>query len=621
MSDTVRWGILGAGSIAKRFAASLAGEPRGTLVAASGRTPAHVEAFASEFRCDACADHDALLARDDVDAVYVALPASMHAEWSVKALEAGKAVLCEKPAALTAAEFSRVAQAAVDHDRLYVEAMKPRFTPLYQKVRGLVVDGLIGEVGSVAFTLRRTIEHGDGHWYNDPVGGGAALDLGIYGAAWADEYAGGAISVSACSHTYRDEVDRADRCELTLGDVACTVDVSADAADDSRVTISGSLGSIEVLEVTRPERAVLLRDGADDELVECPLPGDDFSAEIASFTDSLLSGAQESPVMPLADSLRCARIVDAMASGYDRYAVAEALGAELGEDCVALGEPMAAHTTFHLGGPADVFVTPRGAGGLASCLRVLREHGAPHLILGKGSDLLVSDAGCRGVVVDVTRGLDDVSHDGCRVTCQAGVSLPEASEMAAALSLTGLEFACGIPGTVGGAVFMNAGAYDGCIADVLESCECVFPDGHTETVAAADLALGYRTSRVRTDGLTVVSATFLLAPGNADAIRSKMDDLTERRTSKQPLELGSAGSTFKRPEGHFAGKLIGDAGLKGYTVGGAAVSEKHAGFVVNLGGATAADVAAVIAHVRETVRERFGVELEPEVRFVGPFSS
>ncbi len=621
MSDTVRWGVLGAGAIAKRFAASLKNEPRATLVAASGRTAAHVEAFASAYGCDACESHDALLARDDVDAVYVAVPASSHAEWSIKALRCGKAVLCEKPAALTAAEFSQVAQAALDHDRLFVEAMKPRFTPLYQKVRSLVADGAIGEVGSVTFSLKRSIDCPEGHWYADPVGGGAALDLGIYGAAWADEYARGDISVKRCSHTYRNEVDRADECALVLGDVACTIDVSADSGDESQVKIAGSLGSIEVEQVTRPERAVLRRPGAPDELVEYPLPGDDFSAEIASFTDTLLSGAQESDVMPLADSLRCARIVDAMASGYDRYAVAEALGAELGEDCVTLGEPMAAHTTFHLGGPADVYVTPQGAHGLTTCLRQLREHGAPFFILGNGSDLLVSDAGYRGVVVDVSRGLTDVSHDGCRVTCQAGVSLAEASEMAAALSLTGLEFACGIPGTVGGAVFMNAGAYDGCIADVLETCECVFGDGHTETLAASDLALGYRTSRVRTDGLTVVSATFLLAPGDADAIRTKMEDLNERRASKQPLELGSAGSTFKRPEGHFAGKLIGDAGLKGYTVGGAAVSEKHAGFVVNLGNATAADVAAVIAHVQKTVKDRFGVELEPEVRFVGPFSS
>jgi UDP-N-acetylmuramate dehydrogenase len=203
------------------------------------------------------------------------------------------------------------------------------------------------------------------------------------------------------------------------------------------------------------------------------------------------------------------------------------------------------------------------------------------------------------------------------ISCQAGVPLREASEMACELGLTGLEFACGIPGSVGGACFMNAGAYDGCMADVLSSVSCLMPDGSVRDIAVGDLALGYRKSRIRDEGLVVLSATMSLRPGKRGEIRAKMEDLTERREAKQPLDLPSAGSTFKRPEGHFAGKLITDAGLKGYRFGGAAVSTKHAGFVVNVDNATAADVRAVIAHVQDEVERQFGVRLEPEVRFLG----
>ena len=210
-----------------------------------------------------------------------------------------------------------------------------------------------------------------------------------------------------------------------------------------------------------------------------------------------------------------------------------------------------------------------------------------------------------------------VSVDGTEMTCQAGVDLREASEMACELGLSGLEFACGIPGSVGGACFMNAGAYGGSMADVLKCVRAVTPDGSLETIDAADLDLGYRRSRVATDGLVVLSATFDLEKGDPEKIRATMDDLTSQREEKQPLDLPSAGSTFKRPEGYFAGKLIMDAGLQGYQVGGAAVSKKHAGFVVNVGGATAADVHAVIEHVQDEVERQFGVRLEPEVRFLG----
>lgn len=295
-----------------------------------------------------------------------------------------------------------------------------------------------------------------------------------------------------------------------------------------------------------------------------------------------------------------------------------------GAEAVREHEPMAAHTTFEIGGPADLFVSPASQDELVACVSACRTAGAECFLLGCGSDLLVGDKGIRGVVIDCAGALDDIVLLGdprseCQLVCEAGATLKDASQLAASLGLSGLEFACGIPGSIGGAVFMNAGAYDGCIADVLESATCLMSDGTVSEIAADDLALGYRTSRIRTDGLVVLSATFKLQPGDANAIAARVADLTEARESKQPLELPSAGSTFKRPEGYFAGKLITDAGLKGYQSGGAAVSSKHAGFVVNVGGATAADVRAVIEHVQAEVKRQFGVELEPEVRMVGDF--
>ena len=289
----------------------------------------------------------------------------------------------------------------------------------------------------------------------------------------------------------------------------------------------------------------------------------------------------------------------------------------VGDDNVALDEPMSKHTSFRIGGPADLFVTPDDIDELRDVVAACRAAGVPHFVLGCGSDLLVADEGYRGVIVSCTKGLVNVAIDGETMACQAGVPLREASEMACELGLSGLEFACGIPGSVGGACFMNAGAYGGCVADVLESVRCLMPDGTQQSIPVEELALGYRASRVRDEGLVVLSATFRLHEGDQDDIRARMDDFTQRRRKKQPLELPSAGSTFKRPEGHFAGKLISDAGLKGYAHGGASVSTKHAGFVVNNGGATAADVHAVIRHVQDEVERQFGVRLEPELRFLG----
>ena len=284
---------------------------------------------------------------------------------------------------------------------------------------------------------------------------------------------------------------------------------------------------------------------------------------------------------------------------------------------LTLREPMAKHTSFKIGGPAELYAMPRDPDQIRDCMALCSSTGTPYFVLGAGSNLLVSDDGFDGVIISLTEGLAGISVDGCELTCQAGVLLKDASETACAHGLSGLEFACGIPGTVGGACFMNAGAYGGCIADVLKEVTVLTGDGRFETLPVGELDLGYRHSRIADDVMIVVSATFALTPGDPAEIRARMDDLTEQRTSKQPLELPSAGSTFKRPEGYFAGKLISDAGLKGFQLGGAAVSSKHAGFVVNMGGATAADVCALIEHVQDEVERQFGVRLEPEVRMLG----
>ena len=303
----------------------------------------------------------------------------------------------------------------------------------------------------------------------------------------------------------------------------------------------------------------------------------------------------------------------------DTTALIDEFAAIVGREAVIEDEPLSRHTTFEIGGPASLYVSPESTEQLVEVVTACRRLGVPYLVLGCGSDLLVSDSGFGGVVVGLTEALNDVTVDGTRMTCQAGVALKDAAEMASTLSLTGLEFACGIPGSVGGAVYMNAGAYDGETAQVLESVRVLTPEGQVAELGVDELEMGYRASRVRREGLVVLDATFSLKEGDAAEIRALMDDLTERRESKQPLELPSAGSTFKRPPGHFAGKLISDAGLQGLTVGGAQVSTKHAGFVVNLGGATAADVRELVRQVQAAVKEQFGVELEPELLFVGDF--
>lgn len=301
-----------------------------------------------------------------------------------------------------------------------------------------------------------------------------------------------------------------------------------------------------------------------------------------------------------------------------------ALGGIVGEDDVLMVEPMKLHTTFRIGGPADLLVRPHSPEELVRVLDTCTFADVPVTIVGNGSDLLVGDRGIRGVVVLLRDTMQAISVSGTRVTAEAGALLRDVALVAADAGLSGMEPLWGIPATVGGACFMNAGAYGGQTADVLESVEVYVPSkrgqrGSVCTFEADQLAFGYRKSRINSDGLVVLRATFALAPDSPDAIHFAMDDFQARREEKQPLEMPSAGSTFKRPEGYFAGKLIMDAGLRGASVGAAQVSQKHCGFVVNTGGATAADVCGLIEHIQAEVKRQFGVDLEPEVRRIGEF--
>ena len=290
-----------------------------------------------------------------------------------------------------------------------------------------------------------------------------------------------------------------------------------------------------------------------------------------------------------------------------------------GEDNVLVDEPMSLHTTFRVGGPADFFLMPKSAEEAVLLIEVCRDSGC-----GNGSNLLVSDKGIRGAVIRIGKQMGRIETEDNEITAEAGASLAAIAQAALAAGLAGFEFAAGIPGTLGGACVMNAGAYGGEMKQVLTSVRAISLTGSAESAAeaiveipAGELGLGYRTSCLQKNGMIVVSARMRLREGDPEEITALMDDLRARRLDKQPLDLPSAGSTFKRPEGHFAGKLIMDAGLRGYRVGGASVSEKHCGFVVNDGGATAEDILTLIDEVRERVFREFGVTLEPEVKFVG----
>ncbi len=294
-----------------------------------------------------------------------------------------------------------------------------------------------------------------------------------------------------------------------------------------------------------------------------------------------------------------------------------ALAQIFASDDLLINEPMSKHTTFRCGGPARFFVRASSAADITAAINAAEKADTPWWIVGCGSDLLVSDAGLPGAVIEIGERMAHISIDGSVVQVQAGATNEAVAQAALEAGLTGYEFASGIPGSVGGAAIMNAGAYDGEFKDVAASVSCLFPDGTVREIPAEKADWSYRHSMMSDEGLVVLGATLQLAAGNKDDIRAKMDDLAQRRSSKQPLEMASAGSTFKRPEGYFAGKLIQDAGMQGHSVGDAQVSTKHAGFVVNTGNATAADVLQVIRDVQAAVADHFGVTLETEVRMWG----
>ena len=290
-----------------------------------------------------------------------------------------------------------------------------------------------------------------------------------------------------------------------------------------------------------------------------------------------------------------------------------------GTEQVLIQEPMKNHTTFRIGGPAACFVRPQDAGQVERILHICRENEVPWFILGNGSNLLVSDRGFDGVIIQIYRNMSRIQVSGHHMTVQAGALLSAVAKQALREGLSGLEFASGIPGTVGGAVVMNAGAYGGEMKDVVESVTVLDEEGAVRKLAREELQMGYRTSLVKKKGYTVLEAVLKLNDGDPAAISARMEELKEQRVSKQPLVGPSAGSTFTRPEGYFAGKLIMDSGLRGFRVGGAQISEKHCGFVINTGDATAEDVVRLIRQVQDIVYEKFHVKLEPEVRFLGIF--
>ena len=286
---------------------------------------------------------------------------------------------------------------------------------------------------------------------------------------------------------------------------------------------------------------------------------------------------------------------------------------------IQLDEPMKSHTTFRIGGPAKYFVIPETKEEIKAVIECCKKADMPYYILGNGSNLLVSDKGYEGVVIQIFKNMNQIVLDGETITAQAGAILSSVANKALEAELTGFEFAAGIPGTLGGACVMNAGAYGGEMKDVLVSVVVLTQDGEFLTIPKEELELGYRTSVIAKKNYIVLEATICLTKGDKEAIKARMDELKVQRTTKQPLEYPSAGSTFKRPVGYFAGKLIQDAGLRGFQVGGAQVSEKHCGFVINKDQATAADVAELMKQVSAKVKEQFGVELEAEVKRLGEF--
>lgn len=298
-------------------------------------------------------------------------------------------------------------------------------------------------------------------------------------------------------------------------------------------------------------------------------------------------------------------------------AVVEALQQFVPGENILLQEPMAGHTTFRIGGPADCFVQLESEEQLKKVQKYLYLVGVPFFILGNGSNLLVKDEGYRGVILQIGKKMSRISVQGCRIAAQAGATMGQAAHAALEHGLTGLEFASGIPGTVGGGVVMNAGAYGGEMSQVVTEVTLVNSEGETLKLDNSTMEFGYRTSIIKHSSFTVTEVAFSLERGDKESIKTRMEELAARRKEKQPLEYPSAGSTFKRPEGQFAGRLIMEAGFRGFQIGGARVSDKHCGFIINTGEATAEDVRQIIAEIQRQVKDRFHVALETEVVFLG----
>ncbi|HEX2926048.1 MAG TPA: UDP-N-acetylmuramate dehydrogenase [Ruminiclostridium sp.] len=290
-----------------------------------------------------------------------------------------------------------------------------------------------------------------------------------------------------------------------------------------------------------------------------------------------------------------------------------------GEDGVSVNEMMCNHTSFKIGGPADVMVHPESSAQLAGIIRECINSNAPCMVMGNGTNLLVSDKGIRGVVIKIYDNMKAFIVENETMVLEAGMLISKASKLALENSLTGLEFAEGIPGTVGGAVTMNAGAYTGDMSMVVYQTEYMDREGNIRTITGDEHCFSYRNSIIQKAKGIVLKTRLKLQKGESKRIKEQMDEFNFRRRDKQPLELPSAGSVFKRPHGHFVGKLIDDCGLRGFGIGGAQISDKHSGFIVNKGGATCADVLALIKHIQKTVDERFQVQLEPELRIIGDF--
>lgn len=289
------------------------------------------------------------------------------------------------------------------------------------------------------------------------------------------------------------------------------------------------------------------------------------------------------------------------------------------KDRMLFEEPMSRHTTFRVGGDAECLIQIKEEEELIKLVPYLNQIGQKYFILGNGSNLLVGDKGYRGIIISLGGGMNKIQVDGDRICVQAGALLSQTAITAREAGLSGMEFAVGIPGSVGGGIVMNAGAYDGEMKQITESVKVMDVEGRVLTLDNDTMEFGYRTSIIKNRPFVVLEVVLRLQSGDKEKIQQKMDELMAKRISKQPLNFPSAGSTFKRPEGYFAGKLIMDAGMRGYSIGGARVSDKHCGFIVNTGTATAADIKEVIEEVQERVKERFQVILEPEVVFLGDF--